>query len=446
MSTVEEAIDYLLAAAAKKKTPIEILANERKTTKVSVQNQKIEQFAFSETRQVGVRVIDGTSEGLAYSESLEPASLEQMLTEAISNSKAIKKDVACSLHGAKSTPQLAGIFNSQLEAVAAEDKIRQAMKIESAALEHDQRITNVAWAIYNDIWFRKTIANSSGLRASYKANSCSAGVMCLAKDGDATVSDGEFSMARDFSRLHAEETAREAARKTVSRLGARRPPTGKYTVVIENRTAEHLVEMLGSYFSGKSVAEGTSPLKGKLGTTIFSPRFTLTDDPFHAEALSSRPFDDEGYEGKKINLVENGKLTHFLTNSVLAKRLNLPHTAHASRAPSTDLDVAPSNLIVAPGTKTKAQLLAADTTTILITNILGTAGFRYASGDFSLPVEGFLYENGKPIYALKDFLISGNLLQLFNAVEDVGNDVLMPLGAVICPSLLIRDLNVAGQS
>ncbi len=446
MNSVDQAIDYILSSAARRSTPVEILANERKNTSVSVQGRKVEQFSFAETRQVGVRIINGHHEGLAYSESLEPQSLDEMLTEAISNSRVIKKPYASTLRGGGAHPSMDFIYNPSLDTVSAEEKVQEALNMEAAAFDFDPRISNVAYAIYRDVWIRNTIANSSGLRANFQANSCSAGIMCLAKDSEGNVSAGEFTVSRDFGQLGAIANAKHAAKRTLDRLGARRPTTGRYTIVFENRIAEHLIEMVGSYFSAKAVDDGTSPLKGKLGQKIFSDAFTLADDPAHALGNASRPFDDEGYVGHKIPLVQNGRVENYLTNSVLAAKMKLPHTAHASRSPSSDLGVSPSNLIVEPGSKSLPELLKADGRVILITSILGMAGFRHTSGDFSLPVEGFLFENGKQVHGLKDFLISGNMLQLLNSIEAVGGDALMPLGSVICPSLLVRDLNVSGAS
>ncbi len=61
-------------------------------------------------------------------------------------------------------------------------------------------------------------------------------------------------------------------------------------------------------------------------------------------------------------------------------------------------------------------------------------------------IEGHLFENGQRARPLKDFLMSGNILELLLGVEAVGNDVLKPLGSIVCPSLLVRDLNIAGQA
>ncbi len=73
------------------------------------------------------------------------------------------------------------------------------------------------------------------------------------------------------------------------------------------------------------------------------------------------------------------------------------------------------------------------------------SSFRKAtSGDFSIPVEGYLYEKGQPSGALKYFLISGNVLQLLGDVDAVGSDALAPVGTIICPLLLVHGLNVSG--
>jgi PmbA protein len=290
------------------------------------------------------------------------------------------------------------------------------------------------------------IANTKGLRGSYRQNYCAAFTAPLAADGEGAVQHGEAEACRSFEKLNTEEIAKTAARITLSRRGAVRPRTGTYTVVFENRAAERLIGLTLGYFSAKAVDENRSPLKGKLGQAVFSKNLSLLDDPFFTSGTGCRPFDEEGYPARKTTLVENGTLKNFLTNSVYARKMNLPHTASASRSPSTDLGVSTSNVLVRPGTQTLEELLASDAKVILVTDMLGFAGFRSVSGDFSLPMEGFLYENGKMSRPLKDFLISGNILNVLGAVDAVGNDTRNPVSGVVSPSLLVRGLNVAGQS
>lgn len=446
MNPMNDAIEFLMDRAKTVTGDVEVLAVQRKSTGIAFQQKKVDQFSFSETRQIGVRVIDGHHEGVAYSESLDPENLEATLQDAVQNSKMIEREWPSELRGQQNLPEMKSIYNPALENVSIEDKIKVASELESAALDFDPRITSVAYNRYSDASAEIWMANSRGLRASYKTNSCGGYAYCLAKDGDLGVMASEVNSQRDFKKISGEQIARTAAEKTLARLGARRPQTGRYTVVLENQTAEAMIGLLCGYFSAKEIDEKTSPLAGKLGQKVFSERLTLIDDPFHVQGAASRPFDDEGYAAQKTALVENGVIKTYLTNSSLAKKLKLPHTASASRSPSTDLDVGTSNVVVQTGTQSLEQLLSADGKVILITNALGMAGVRHTSGDFSIPVEGFLYENGKRSVALKDFLISGNLLQFFANVGAVGNDVLPPLSAILCPSLLIHDVNISGQA
>lgn len=446
MSSMDVAVDYLLELAREQKLDMEVMGFQRSSTSISFQSRKMDQFSFSETRQLGVRLIAGRNEGVAYTESLERESLDEIVGEARATAKMISREWISELHSPGTLPEMAGLYNPELEQVPLEQKISKAEKLEASALDFDERITNVAYARYGDANHQMWLANSKGLRASYKTNVCFALTRCLAADGASTVMGGEYETHHGFEKLDSERIARTAAQKTLDRLGANRPDTGRYTVVFENRVAETLIGLIAAYFSAKSIDDKTSPLLGKLGQKVFSDKLILTDDPFYSFGAASRPFDDEGYASKTTTLVENGVVRSFLTNSVLARKLKLSHTASASRAPSTDLDVSPSNVVVRPGDASLNDLLNADSKVLLITDVMGLAGFRATSGDFSIPVEGQLYENGQRSRPLKDFLMSGNILQLLSSVEAVGNDALSPTGNIICPSLLVRDLNIAGKA
>ncbi len=443
---MDQAIDNVLNAANEKKIALEVLGFERSSTSINFQKAKMDQFAISETRQIGVRVVDGQNEGVAYTESLAPESLDQIIDEAVNNARVIRKEWIAELSPPIQTAALEGLYNPALDQVTVEQKIAAAKKLESAALGFDPRITGVAYSKFGDSRSKQWIANTKGLRASYAMNSCGAYSFCMAKDGSAVVMDGEQLVTRQFDEPQVSQLATTSARKTLARLGSIRPKTGVYTVVFDSRVAETLVRLLSSYFSAKSVDEKTSPLADKLGKKVFSSQFSMVDDPLTLLAWGTRPFDDEGYPSRKTELVKDGTVSRFLTNSVLARKLNLPHTASASRAPSTDLDVSASNILVQPGKMTLEQMTQADSKVIHVTRLMGMAGYRATSGDFSIPLEGFLYENGKLKAPLKDFLMSGNLLQLFADIEEVGSETLPAHGSVVSPPFLVRNINISGQA
>src|SRR5690606_14891062 len=140
---------------------------------------------------------------------------------------------------------------------------------------------------------------------------------------------------------------------------------------------------------------------------------TLIDHPLLGYAFNSRPFDFEGTVSQPHTLIENGVLKTFLTNSYYAHKLGLENTGNAMRSPSTRLGIAASNLIVQPGQASFEELVQLHPKMIAITSLKGMAGFDSVSGQFSIEAEGNLYENGERVSALKNFVVSGNVMQFF---------------------------------
>ena len=179
---------------------------------------------------------------------------------------------------------------------------------------------------------------------------------------------------------------------------------------------------------------------------IASPVVTFVDDPFLADGPAARAFDSEGAACQVTPLISAGRLSNFLTNSVLSRRLNLPHTASASRSAKSQLDVGISNLVITPGTQSLEQLLAKYPRVIYITDFTGYhAGYQDGSGDFSLQSEGELWQNGKRVKPLCNFVTSGNLLKVLKDIEAVSSRRLHPNSSVIAPDLLIPSLSIAGK-
>ncbi len=82
MSAMDQAIDFLIDTAKTQKLDLEVLGVQGKSTAISFSQRKMDQFSFSETRQLGVRLISGKNEGVAFTESLDPEALEEVLNEA----------------------------------------------------------------------------------------------------------------------------------------------------------------------------------------------------------------------------------------------------------------------------------------------------------------------------------------------------------------------------
>jgi len=64
------------------------------------------------------------------------------------------------------------------------------------------------------------------------------------------------------------------------------------------------------------------------------------------------------------------------------------------------------------------------------------------SGDFSLGVTGLWIENGEIQFPVKEAVISGNILEFFNKVAAVGDDLIF-YGNMGAPSIIISDVDIS---
>lgn len=79
---------------------------------------------------------------------------------------------------------------------------------------------------------------------------------------------------------------------------------------------------------------------------------------------------------------------------------------------------------------------------ILVTGFNG-GNCNSSSGDFSFGVEGFLIENGICVQPISEMNITGNMLQLWSQVAEIGNDPKMN-SAYQIPSVMFDGVGFSG--
>jgi TldD protein len=160
----------------------------------------------------------------------------------------------------------------------------------------------------------------------------------------------------------------EGEAKTLGKVlkAATKPPKGKVDVILSpelSGIAAH--ESVGhpqeaDRILGREGAQaGESYLKAdSLGKKIGSVEANVSDDPTLAHSNGFTPFDDEGVEGKKRRLIEDGVINEFLHNRATAARFGLVSNG-ASRASGFDREpiIRMSNTFVEPGDYSLEELL-----------------------------------------------------------------------------------------
>lgn len=108
-----------------------------------------------------------------------------------------------------------------------------------------------------------------------------------------------------------------------------------------------------------------------------------------------------------------------------------------------------TNILLAPGKASQAELLEEMGSGLLITGVSGVfAGADPASGDFSLISQGYLVEHGQCGKAVQQITVAGNFFEMLCAVANVGSDgawMQPPSGCLRAPSLYVRALAISGK-
>jgi len=446
MDTLKENFNKIADEARREGAKVELLLSGGENLSLGFNKRKLEKFESTQSQMAGLRVALGSSQGYAYTENLSWEALLRTYKEALNNAKTLKSSDTQEIPFAK--PQamklMPELFNP--EPIAMDQKMEVAKLLESVCLDQDPRVQAVPYSSFNESMSFKRVMNSEGLDQEFKQNYYMGYAYALAKEGETTKMDGEGFFARSFKDIKVEDVAKESVRKAVSRLGAQKLKTGNYAVVIDREQFPTVMSMFTSYLSAKEVHEGKSLFKGKLNQKIASEKFQLLDDPFETRGTSIRPFDSEGSPSQKTVVFENGVLKNYLTNLEYAKKMNLPHTSSAARSPASAMDISATNLVVTRGTHTLQELLNKYDKVVHLTEFSGGlhAGFKESTGDFSMPAEGFLYENGKLVSPIDQFVVSGNVMDLLRDIEELGNEYGTPGSSLICPDVLVKPLSFAG--
>ncbi len=329
--------------------------------------------------------------------------------------------------------------------VTAEQAVELARRGEQAARDADPRITNTDGATFARTAGAFAMVLSGGFRGGYAGSFSSLVVTPVADDEGGKKRRGyHYTTKRFFSDLESPEAVgKEAARRTLRKLGARKVPTCEAAVVFDPDAARAILGTLGGCLMGSSIWRKSSYLVGREGTRVASDLVTVVDDPLLPRALGSRPFDGEGLAARRNVVVEGGILKTYLCDSYSARKLGRASTGSASRGGGGGVGPSTSNFILQPqGTKAE-EIVRSTKRGLYVTEMMGF-GFNAVTGDFSRGASGFWIEDGAFAYPVSEVTISLNVDQLWQRIDAVGSDLDLR-SSTASPTLRVSAMTIAGN-
>jgi len=431
-------------------TAAECVAREGDEFSTVVRLGQVETLKESGSRAIGVRVFFGQRAASTHSSDFSPAGIERMLKSALELAKICSEDPYAGIPEAGKLGSLSGdlqLYYEDVYSLPGAERIDYARRAEKAALDADPRIKNSEGGSFDAATGKKVLANSHGFVGEYRRSYCSVAAVPIAQNDDENGSmqrDYWYSVARSLAKLDsAEEVGKEAARRTLRRLGARRVKTAHVPVVLDPMVARSMLEHIFEGVNGDSVYRGASFLAGKLGEKIAGANVTVIDDGTMPGGFGTAPFDGEGIPAHRTVVIENGILKSYLLNTYTAKKLGLETTANASRGLAGTPGIGPGNYFLEPGTKTPNQIIAEIKDGLYVTEFLGH-GANLVTGDYSRGASGMWIVNGELAYPVEEITVAGNLKDMFCNISEIGSDLEFR-GSVASPTIRIDGLTVGGE-
>ncbi|MBP1805281.1 TldD/PmbA family protein [Rubellimicrobium aerolatum] len=412
---------------------------------VDVRGGRLEEAQRAEGIDLGLRVLIGRRQAVVSSSDRRDATFAAMAERAVAMAREAPEDPAA---GLADPSQLAG--DRDMARLELEDPSDDP---EPAALEARARAAEAAALAVPGVtqtvsasagWSRQEIflAGTNGFAGGYARSEH--GISCGAISGTGTgmERDYDWDSRVAFADLRSpEEIGRTAGMRAAAREGSRKPRTGTFPILYDERVASSLIGHLLSAINGASVARGSSFLRDALGQPVLPDGLSLLEDPHRPRVFSSRLWDAEGLPTRARAIVEDGRLLTWTLDLASARRLGLDSTANAVRSPGGTPSPSVTSVALTPGEATREDLLRGMGTGLLVTSLIGST-INPNTGDYSRGASGFWVEGGEIAYPVNECTVAGNLRDMLRRIVPA-NDARAHLTRVV-PSLLVEGMTLAG--
>lgn len=410
---------------------------------VGVLNGKLETIERDESVGLSLRCFSGQRQAHVSGTDLSRDGLEILAERCVRMAKAAPEDKYCGLPSEDELARdLPDIDLTSDAPVSADSLEAEALEAEAAALDVPG-VKQVAGC--ESGWSRseRWVAATNGFSSCKASGSSGLGLSAIAERNGAMERDHASRSSRLRSeRLSPAEIGRLAAERTVARLGPTKLKSSKAAVIYDRRVSASLVSAFIGAISGPSVARGVSFLKDRLGEAVFSPGVSIIDDPFRPRGMGSRQHDGEGRPVALTRLIDRGVLTGWLLNGPSARQLGLSPNGFSGLGFGDPPGISTSNLYLEAGAKSPSDLMSDIGKGLLVTGMFGPS-INPNSGDYSVGVNGFWFENGEIAHPVSEVTIAGDLRSMFLRLVPA-NDLEFN-GTRDAPSLLIEDMTLAGS-
>jgi PmbA protein len=441
-------VEEVLNAATKVAEAAEVFELSTQGKTVNFEANNLKQLQSNESYSLALRIFRAGRIGFALvngNSSLPPQQEKSQKMMGILLNMAIETARFGSLSNFDFSPKSnypkVNVFDPRIERISAEEILRLGYHPINKVKQFDPDI--LCDVEVNTGIKSVHIINSQGGEASYKKSIFGISIEgILTRDtdmlfvGDSEGSCQAFKETADIANRVVAQLEMAKKQATVS--------TKSLPVIFTPRgVASVFFSPIALAFNGKTVLEGASPLKDKLGKMVFNETLSLWDDPTIDYCLASSPCDDEGVPSQCTMLIQEGITMNFIYDLQTATLAKTRSTGNGKRNGSGTPKPGMKFLVMKEGNTCFHDMVANIKEGLIVEQLMGAGQGNMLGGDFGGNVLlGYKVENGEIIGRVKDTMISGNIYEVLKQPIEIGCvarevDGIMKTPHLYCPYLAV---------
>ena len=423
-------LEYALAQGAQK---VRITLSKTLMNLIGLLNGEVDKTAHALDRSLQIQLFVDGRFGTFSSNRLEKEGLEEFIREAIGTVRMLEADACRNLpaperleKGAVTGREL-DLYDEACERLTAEE--RKEMALKSIAWPQPGMIAEEGE--YSDSVFDSLTIDSQGLYARHSETAFEIGYESTVEDGQGNhFSSYWWDATPRLKDLQLEGCAQKAYERARAQIGPQSVPSGRYTLIVDSECAGKLLTPVLNALGGFALQQKNSFLVDSLGKKMFPEALSILDAPRTQGDTGCRLFDSEGVATREMPIIEKGIVKTYFLNTYISNKMGLEPTIEDA----TRVKVMPVG-----GCRTQEDVLQKVQDGILVTGFNG-GNSNPATGNFSYGIEGFLIQGGKKVHPVREMLITGDFLTLWNNLVAAAEDA-RPCLSKLIPTLAFKNVD-----
>ena len=401
-----------------------------------ISSLELQDGTVSQAQQVmlygaGIRVVQGTQTGYAYTMDLSPEAMLQAARFAGSIQQ--QSGSPCEIPMLTPTPLLTP-ETPMLEPDASKSIL---LLIHKRSHEINPLVVRVKATIAQRMQNIKFVCSEGTGFSDHRPRTTIFLSIVMQKEGKTQMGFGSRMYQRGAEFITSElieELLQETVQQTLFLFDAKQIEGGEMPVVMAaGSSGIFMHEAIGHAFEADFIRTGESIFTDKLGQRICNPNITIVDDgtlPYDAGMLR---YDDEGSPGQKTTLVNRGILTSYLHDRISARHFGVKSTGNGRRESFRHMPLPRMrSTYMCAGEATEEDIIRSVKRGIYAQTFTN-GQVQIGAGDFTFFMKkGYLIEDGQLTRPLRDMNIIGNGPQALQHISMVGNNLKIDHSAGMC--------------